>query len=120
MLRVNMSTSATVQVSPSTFWLSINCSGDPDLDRALTNATAVIRRALPPFTVYKPPGILRIHRESYRESFIALVPTGKGLPPIDILRRMFMDKTDQQLLEMDKETVSLEVYGALKSFPSVD
>ena len=29
--------------------------GDPDLDRALANATAIIRRALP-YNVYKPPG----------------------------------------------------------------
>ena len=31
--------------------------GDPDLDRALANATAIIRRALP-YNVYKPPGEL--------------------------------------------------------------
>ena len=29
--------------------------GDPDMDRALANATAIIRRALP-YNVYKPPG----------------------------------------------------------------
>ena len=31
--------------------------GDPDMDRALANATAIIRRALP-YNVYKPPGEL--------------------------------------------------------------
>ena len=39
--------------------------------------------------------------------FNSTVATMKGLPPIDILRRMFIGKTDQELLEMDKETVSV-------------
>ena len=52
----------------TTFWLSLNHSGDPDLDRALANATAIIRRALPPFTVYKPPGIVGLHKESNKTS----------------------------------------------------
>ena len=103
-----MSTSATARVSlddvlPKRFWLT----GDPDLDRSLANATAIIRRALP-FTVYKPPGIVSTQNEYIYIHGIVIVATEKGLPPIDILRRMFMDKTDQQLLEMDKETVSLK------------
>jgi len=65
------------------------------MDRALANATAIIRRALP-YNVYKPP-----------------VATKKGLPPIDILRRMFIGKTDQELLDMDKETVSVFTYSCL-------
>ena len=52
----------------TTFCLSLNYSGDPDLDRALANATAIIRRALPPFTVYKPPGIVGLHKESNKTS----------------------------------------------------
>ena len=84
-------------------------TGDPDLDRSLANATAIIRRALP-FTVYKPPGIVSTQNEYIYIHGIVIVATEKGLPPIDILRRMFMDKTDQQLLEMDKETVSLRIW----------